>query len=148
MPATLQDALLAPDTKPEVVKDARALVDQQVKDKSGVTAAPLKLGYKTVTSFAPTYLNDTIDSMLPQFVQRLEPFWVEFVASGSAQFGDYLSKRGPEVAESLLTVTDDMAGRSERATIVKAYKAVRGSASKNIQAALPAVGDLCQKYAG
>ena len=148
MPATLQDILLAPGTKPQVVADARALVDQQVKDKSGVTAAPLKLGYKTVTSFAPSYLNDTIDSMLPEFVVRLEPFWADFTASGSAQFGDYLSKRSPEVSEALLSVTDNMATRSERPTIVKAYKAVRGSAGKNIEAALPAVGDLCQKYAG
>ena len=148
MPATLQDILLAPGTKPQVVADCRALVDQQVKDKSGVSAAALKLGYKTVTSFAPSYLNDTIDSMLPEFVQQLEPFWADFAASGSARFGDYLAKRGPEVSEALLSVTDHMAGQSERPTIVRAYKAVRGSASKNIEAALPAVGDLVQKYAG
>ena len=148
MPATLQDILLAPGTKPQVVTDCRALVDQQVKDKSGVSAAALKLGYKTVTSFAPSYLNDTIDSMLPEFVQQLEPFWADFTASGSARFGDYLAKRGPEVSEALLAVTDHMAGQSERPTIVRAYKAVRGSASKNIEAALPAVGDLVQKYAG
>jgi hypothetical protein len=148
MPATLQDILLAPGTKPQVVADCRALVDQQVKDKSGVSAAALKLGYKTVTSFAPSYLNDTIDSMLPEFVQQLEPFWADFTASGSARFGDYLAKRGPEVSEALLGVTDHMAGQSERPTIVRAYKAVRGSASKNIEAALPAVGDLVQKYAG
>jgi hypothetical protein len=148
MPATLQDILLAPGTKPQVVADCRALVDQQVKDKSGVSAAALKLGYKTVTSFAPSYLNDTIDSMLPEFIQQLEPFWADFTASGSARFGDYLAKRGPEVSEALLAVTDHMAGQSERPTIVRAYKAVRGSASKNIEAALPAVGDLVQKYAG
>jgi hypothetical protein len=148
MPATLQDLLLAPGTKPQVVADCRVLVDQQVKDKSGVSAAALKLGYKTVTSFAPSYLNDTIDSMLPEFVQQLEPFWADFTASGSARFGDYLAKRGPEVSEALLAVTDHMAGQSERPTIVRAYKAVRGSASKNIEAALPAVGDLVQKYAG
>ena len=148
MPATLQEILLNPETKPAVVADARALVDQQVKDKSGISATALKLGYKTVTSFAPTYLNDTIDSMLPEFIAQLEPFWADFTASGSAQFGDYLAKRGPEVAEALLTVTDNMAGRSERPTIVKAYKAVRGGAAKHIEAALPAVGDLVQKYAG
>ena len=148
MPATLQDILLAPGTKPQVVADCRVLVDQQVKDKSGISAAALKLGYKTVTSFAPSYLNHTIDSMLPEFVQQLEPFWADFTASGSARFGDYLAKRGPEVSEALLAVTDHMAGQSERPTIVRAYKAVRGSASKNIEAALPAVGDLVQKYAG
>jgi hypothetical protein len=148
MPATLQDILLAPGTKPQVVADCRTLIDQQVKDKSGISATALKLGYKTVTSFAPGYLNDTIENILPSFVERLEPFWADFTVSGGGQFGDYLAKRGPEVAESLLSVTDNMAGESQRPTIVKAYKAVRGGASKHIEAALPAVGDLVQKYAG
>ena len=37
---------------------------------------------------------------------------------------------------------------SGRVAIVKAYKLVRGSAGKNIEAALPALGALVQKYAG
>ena len=37
---------------------------------------------------------------------------------------------------------------SGRAAIVKAYKLARGSAGKNIEAALPALGALLQKYAG
>jgi hypothetical protein len=148
MPVTLQEILLTPETKPRVVADCRELIDQQIKDKSGISATALKVAYKTVTSFAPGYLHDTINNMLPSFVEQLEPFWAEFTASGSARFGDYLSKRGPEVAEALLAQTDNMAAYSERPTIVKAYKAVRGSAAKNIEGALPAVGDLVQKYAG
>ena len=148
MPATLQEILLTPDTKPQVMADCRALIDQQIKDKSGVSATAIKLAYKTVTSFAPGYLNDTISNVLPEIVLRLEPFWADFAASGSAGFGDYLAKRGPEVSEAVLSVTDGMAADSERPTIVKAYKAVRGSAAKNVEAALPAVGDLVQKYAG
>ena len=67
--------------------------------------------------------------------------------SGGADFGDYLAKRGPEVCESLLAVTDDMAQKSGRAAVVKAYQMVRGSASKNIESALPALGAMVQKYA-
>lgn len=148
MPATLQEILLTPDTKPQVMADCRALIDQQIKDKSGVSATAIKLAYKTVTSFAPGYLNDTISNVVPEIVRKLEPFWADFAASGSAGFGDYLAKRGPEVSEAVLSVTDEMAADSERPTIVKAYKAVRGSAAKNVEAALPAVGDLVQKYAG
>ena len=148
MPATLQDILLAPGTKPQVVADCRVLVDQQVKDKSGVSAAALKLGYKTVTSFAPSYLNDTIDSMLPEFVQQLEPFWADFTASGSSEFGDYLVKHGDDVAEALLSVTDARAAASGRPAVVRAYRTVRGGAGKHIVASLPRVGDLVAKYAG
>ena len=65
----------------------------------------------------------------------------------TAEFGDYLVKRGEEVSEALLAVTDRMAEVSGRATIVKAYKMVRGSAGKNIEAALPNLGAMIQKYA-
>ena len=44
-------------------------------------------------------------------------------------------------------VTDAMRDRSGRATVVKAYRAVRGGASKHIEAALPNLGAMIQKYA-
>ena len=80
-------------------------------------------------------------------VDQLEPFWADFNSSGGSGFGDYLAKRGDEVAEALLSVTDARAAASGRPTIVKAYRTVRGSAVKHIQAALPAVGELVYKYA-
>jgi len=80
-------------------------------------------------------------------VDKLEPYWADFTASGGSEFGDYLAKRGSEVAESLLSVTDARAARSSRPAIIKAYKTVRGGAVKNVQAALPRVGDLVMKYA-
>ena len=80
-------------------------------------------------------------------VDALEPFWAGFLVSGTAEFGDYLAKNGDEVSEAMLAVTDRMADMSGRATIVKAYKMVRGSAGKNIEAALPNLGAMIQKYA-
>lgn len=53
-----------------------------------------------------------------------------------------------EVAEALLAITDARRQGSGRATIVKAYNTVRGSAIKHVKAALPALGALVQKYAG
>jgi hypothetical protein len=80
-------------------------------------------------------------------VGQLEPYWADFSASGASEFGDFLAKRGDEVAQALLTVTDAKAKASSRPTIVKAYGAVRGGAAKHITAALPAVGALVQRYA-
>ena len=144
--ATLQELLLTPENAPHLIADTQALVDDQISSK-GITAAPLKAAYKAVTAFAPGYLHEAISAMLPGMVYQLEPYWAAFRTSGGADFGDYLSKRGDEVSESLLAVTDDMAQKSGRATIVKAYQMVRGSASKNIEPALPALGALVQKYA-
>lgn len=148
MAATLQEILLAPDTKPAVTADCLTLVDQEVADKSGVSGVALKGAYKVVRSFAAGYLTSTLEALLPEMLPRLQPYWDEHRAAGGSGFGDYLSKRGEEVAESLLYLTDSMAADSEKAVVVRAYKTVRGSAAKNIEAALPRVGALVEKYAG
>jgi hypothetical protein len=147
MAASLRDMLLAPEIQPQVVTDCQALVKQELSAKSGVSATAVKLAYKVVTTFAPGYYQSTLENMLPNLADQLEPFWADFNATGGSEFGDYLAKRGDEVAEDLLVVTDAMALGSERAAIVKAYKTVRGSAGKHIEAALPNLGSMVQKYA-
>jgi len=147
MATTLQQILLAPDTQPKVITDCYMLIEQEISDKSGVSGAAVKLGYKTVSSFAPGYYHSTVEDMFPQIVDKLEPYWADFSTSGGSEFGDYLVKRGEEVSQALLSVTDAMAAISQRPTIIKAYRAVRGSAARHVEAALPRVGDLVQKYA-
>ena len=147
MAATLQEILLAPDIQPQVIADCRKLIDEEVSEKSGVSGAAVKLAYKTVKAFAPGYIQHMVKSLLPDMAGQLEPYWADFNASGGSEFGDYLAKRGNEVAEALLSVTDARAARSSRPTIIKAYKTVRGGAVKNVEAALPRVGDLVLKYA-
>ncbi len=148
MPASLPEILLAPDTRPRVIADSLALIDAELADKSGIAGNAIRLAYKTVSSFAPGYLRQTVDSMLPAIADRLQPYWADCWASGGAEFGDYLAKRGEEVAESLLSITDDMAANSDRPVVVKAYRAVRSGAPRHIEAALPRVGELVLTYAG
>ena len=148
MAATLQEILLAPDTQPHVITDCKTLIEQEISEKSGVSGTAVKLAYKTVNAVASNHVRHMVQSLLPQMVEKLEPYWEDFNASGGGSFGDYLAKRGDEVAESLLEVTDERAARSSRGSIIKAYKSVRGGAGKHIQAALPAVGNLVTKYAG
>jgi hypothetical protein len=144
--ATLQELVLTPENAPHLIADTKALVDSELSSK-GITAAPLKAAYKAVTAFAPGYYDEAITAILPGVVYQLEPFWAEFKTSGSSDFGDFLAKRPAEVSEELLAVTDDMAAKSGRAAVVKAYQLVRSSAGKNIEPALPALGALVQKYA-
>ena len=147
MAATLQEILLAPDTQPKVITDCLTLIEHEVSDKSGIAGTAVKLAYKTVTTFAPGYLRSTVEELLPELADQLQPFWADFITSGGSEFGDYLAKRGDEVAEALLSVTDARATASNRPTIVRAYRSVRGSAAKHIEVALPQLGDLVLKYA-
>jgi hypothetical protein len=147
MAATLQEILLAPDIQPKVIADCHLMIEQEVGEKSGVSGTAVKLAYKTVNKFLPGHVRHMVESLLPDMVDSLEPYWADFSTSGGAEFGDYLAKRGGEVSEVLLSVTDARAAASGRPTIVKAYRSVRGSAVKNVEAALPHVGDLVLKYA-
>ena len=147
MPATLQEILLAPDTQARVVDDCLTLIQHEVAGKSGVSGTAVKLAYKTANTFASGYLRHTVESLLPDMVAELEPYWADFTASGASGFGDYLVKHGGEVSEALLSVTDARAKTAQRPTILKAYRTVRGGAAKHVTAALPAVGSLVQKYA-
>jgi len=147
MAATLQEILLAPDNQPQVIADCYKLVEQEVASMSGISGTAIKVAYKTVIMFAPGHVRFMVESLLPQMVDNLQPFWADFNTSGGSDFGDYLTKRGEVVSDALLSVTDARAAASDRPTIIKAYSSVRGSAARHVEAALPQVGNLVMKHA-
>ena len=147
MAATLQDMLLGPETRPQVITDCCELIEQEISDMSGVSGTAIKLAHKTVITFLPGHVRHVVGLLLPDLADALQPYWAEFTTSGGSQFGDFLAKRGEEVTQALLAITDEKASTSGRAVVVKAYGTVRGHAAKHVAAALPRVGDLVLKYA-
>ena len=144
MGQTLQESLLNPTNRPLVVKDCTQLIDEQVGD-SGLI---VKGAYKVVTAFKSGIIHDAVDTLVDDFVARLEPFHNDFVGAGGGSFGDYLAGRGAEVANALMGVTDERAAQSDRATLKKAYEKVRPSGADNIEKALPKLGKIVEKYTG
>jgi hypothetical protein len=147
MAATLPEILLAPDTQPKVVEDTYALIKHEVSELSGISGNAVKLAYNAVNAMASGHIRYMVETLLPRMAEELQPFWADFNASGGSEFGDYLTKRGDEVSQALLKVTDERALGSGRPIVVKAYRSVRNSAAKHVEAALPRVGDLVVKYA-
>lgn len=149
MTAMLRDILLAPHVRPQVAAECCLLVDQQVAAQHGVSGAAVKLACKTVNTFRPGHIGHMVQVLLPEMADQLEPYWAGFCASASAgsRFGDYLASCGAEVSHALLAVTDARAAASGRPVVIKAYQAVRGSAARHVEDALPRIGDLVQKYA-
>jgi len=96
MAATLHEILLAPEVRPQVVADCIVLIEHEVSEKSGVSGSALKLAYKTASTFAPGHVRHILVTLLPKMADNLQPFWADFNASGGADFGDYLTKRGDE----------------------------------------------------
>ncbi len=115
--------------------------------KSGFPRRPIKVAYKAVTSFAPGYYQETVQNMLPEMADQLQPFWADFVASGGSEFGDYLAKRSDEVSRGAARGHRPQGGRLRATAIVRAYKRGARRRQQEHQAALPNLGAMVQKYA-
>ncbi len=148
MTAALSETLLDSTRKPAFVADAHSVLDAEVADKKGASGLAVKGGYAAVKKVSPTIVDDALDSLLPQFLDKLQPFWQDYQAGGgTGTFADALVARSDEAAEALLSVTDARIARSSRPALQKVYNSMRGSAKKHVVEALPRVGDLVAKHA-
>lgn len=147
MADTLKEILLDSSRRPAVVSDLENLVDQEVSDKSGVSGAVIKTGFAAVKKIKPGIIGSAVDSLLDDFAATLEPFYADFKGKGGGDFGAYLSSRGSEAADALLSVTDARAEKSTRDSIKKVYNKLRPNGKKNVEEALPRLGQLIDKHA-
>ncbi|GGL43247.1 DUF6918 family protein [Nocardia jinanensis] len=148
MVAALSESLLDETTRPAFLADAVQVLDAEVSDKGGASGLAVKGGYAAVKKISPSIVPDALESLAPKLLEQLQPYWGEFQAGGTGSFGELLSSKGDEVAESLLTVTDARAASSSRPALQKVYNSMRSSAKKNVIEALPRLGELVQKHAG
>jgi hypothetical protein len=99
-----------------------------------------------VKAVKPGFITEAVDHMLDDFVSRLEPFWADAQAKNEP-VGALMSARGGQVADALLAISDERAGRSKNATLKKAYEKLRPTGKKHVEAAVPRVGRLVAKFA-
>jgi hypothetical protein len=143
---TLTDMLLAPGNRPKLIADCTQLINEEVDSKGGLTGLAVKGAYALVKAVKPGFINEAVDHMIDDFVKRLEPFWVEAQAKNEP-IGPLLNSRAPQVADALLAISDERAGRSQNANLKKAYEKLRPTGKKHVEQAVPRVGRLIQKYA-
>lgn len=143
MVAALNESLLNEAKLDAFLADAHTVLEAEVADKSLI----VKGGYASVKKVSPSTVPDALAALVPEFVERLEPFWQDHAAGGSGTFADTLNARADEVSEALLSVTDERIEASSKSAIKKIYSSMRGSAKKNVIEALPRVGDLVQRHA-
>lgn len=143
---SLKVTLLDPARRPTVVADLVALVDAEVADKSGVSGLAVKGGYALLKKMNSSFVPEAIDGMLPDFADRLEPFYAEHAAGSDSTLADFLVSRSSEVADALLGVTDDRAAASQRESVKKVYTKLRPQAKNHVEEALPRVGALVENH--
>ncbi|NMO90497.1 DUF6918 family protein [Actinomycetospora sp. TBRC 11914] len=148
MAVTLKAALLDSDKRGYVVDDLAQLVDDEVKDKSGLSGGMIKTGYAAVKKVKPGIIWGAINTLLDEFVEALEPHWTAYQAAPTGDFGAYLAAHSGPVSEALLGVTDRRAAKSDRAAVTSVYSKLRPKAQENVVEALPRLGAVVEKHAG
>lgn len=143
----LSERLLADDVRPAMTADLVEVVQQEVRDKRGLSGAAVKAAYAGASRAMPDLAQRAVSRLLPDFADALDPFWSDFVTSGGSDFGAYLADRGGEVSAALLAVTDARMSGVSREPLKKAYAALRGRAAGHVEAALPRLGRVVQRHA-
>lgn len=143
--AELEAVLTDESKRAQVVDDCLRLVDEEVADKKGLSGMALKTGYKAVKGFRPGFLRNVVHDLVPEFARALEPIYQEAKASGQP-VGEHLSANAGRVADALLGITDAKADKSTNRVVNGTYQKLRSTAKTHVQAAVPRLGALIQKY--
>ena len=144
--STLTEILLVPGNRPKVVADCVRVIDEEVDSKGGLSGLAVKGAYALVKAVKPGFVAEAVDTMLDDFVKRLEPFYAAAQAKGEP-VGPAMNARANDVAEALLAISDERSQRAKNPTLKKAYEKLRPTGKKHVEAAVPRVGRLIQKYA-
>jgi hypothetical protein len=141
----LNEILLVPGNRPKVVADCGKLIEEEVDSKGGLTGLAVKAAFAVVRAIKPGFVSEAVDHMLEDFVNRLEPFWAE-AQSRNEPIGPLLNGKAGQVADALLTISDQRAAKTTNNTLKKAYEKLRPAGKKHVEAAVPRIGRLIAKY--
>ena len=144
--SSLKEALLAEGKRQAVLKDATLVLDGEVASKSGLSGIAVKAAYAIVKAIKPGVIPESIDALLDEFVERLEPFYAAHAASRGGTLTEYFVSHGAEIADALLGITDARAARSKNNTMRKAYEKLRPQGKKHVQEAMPRVAQLVERH--
>ena len=142
----LTEALTEDSKKSAVVDDCMGLIDAEVADKGGLAGLAIKAGYKAVQGVKPGFVRQVVSDLLPEFARVLDPLYQEAKTQGRG-VRDHFSANAARVADALLSITDEKAKRAKSAMVKGTYDKLRGSAKKNVEAAVPRLGAMIDKHA-
>ena len=144
--AKLAEVVTDRSRRQAVLDDCVRLIESEVADKKGLTGIAVKAAFKSVSKLRPGMVRHSMDALLDDFSNQIDPFWAECQSTGAAPRAFFTQKKG-DIANALLSITDRRAQHADNKVLVKAYKGLRGKAVVHIGDAMPRFADLVQKHA-
>ena len=143
----LTEALTGETKKAAVVEDCLSLIDAEVADKGGLSGLAIKAGYKAVKGIKPGFVRNVVTDLLPEFAQRARPDLPGGEAPRARRSREHFTSNSARVADALLSITDAKAKRAKSGVVKGTYEKLRGSAKKNVEAAVPRLAAMIEKHA-
>jgi hypothetical protein len=145
--ASLTETLTSGTKKATVVDDCCALIDAEVADKGGISGLAIKAGYAAVKGIKPGFIKHVVNELLPDFASALDPLYQD-AKKGGKPVATHFASNASRAADALLAITDAKVQHSKIGLIKGTYEKLRGSAKKNVEAAVPRLGKLIEKHGG
>jgi transposase-like protein len=142
MSSILVDTLGKDPHRPQVVEECVGLIDAQVKQKGFL----IKGAYSTIKTIKKKFVPEVVDALLDDWLGKIQPHYDKWETTKPSTFSDYIIARSDDVAEDLLTVTDERAAKTSHTTAKKMYLRMRDSAKRNVVEAIPELAKLLEKH--
>lgn len=140
--SSLVELLAKEPNRKRLIDDCVELIEAQVKQKGFI----IKSAYATIKAIKKSFIPETVDTMLDEWLGKIQPHYERWLANKTPSFSSYLVSRSEDVAEDLLSVTDARAARTSHTTAKKMYGRMRDGAKKNVIEAIPGLGTMLEKH--
>ncbi len=141
----LRELLGDAQRRQQVIQDCVKVIEDEVKEKSGLAGMAVKGGFSVIQGIKPGFVRESVDHLLDDFATKLDPLYQEAKSGGKAVL-EHFESNTSRIADALLQVTDEKARRAKSAMVVKTYERMRDSAKKHVEAAVPRLAKLVAKY--
>jgi hypothetical protein len=141
MAQSLVERLGKEPIRSKVVDECVDLVEAQVKSKGFM----IKSAYATIKAVKKRFVPEVVDTLLDEWLGKMQPHYDKWDATKPGAFSDYIIARSDDVAEDLLSVTDERAERTQHGTAKKMYARMRDSAKKHVTDAIPELARLIER---
>ena len=128
--------------RPQVVQECVDLIDAQVKQKGFV----IKSAYATIKAIKKRFVPEVVDSLLDDWMSKIQPHYDKWSATKPSSLTDFLVARSDDVAEDLLSVTDQRAEKTTHTTAKKMYLKMRDGAKRNVVESIPDLAKMLEKH--
>lgn len=142
---SLVEVLKDPARRRAVVDGGVRVIEQEVADKSGLSGMAIKATFKVVQGLKPGFVPQALNHLMDDFAKKVDPFWLECQQKQEDPRA-FFTRRGTEIANALLSITDERARRGE-GPARSAYEKLRPEGVKHVTAAMPRLADLCRVHA-